>query len=313
MSRNNILDYRQIDGQCLNCSTNNFLENCVNKRNVMISTKLKFVYISTRSFHYNDSANVNIKHQKFVKIHWKFSAPLGREFIWKSIYNYFHVKQKPCALEIVFIENYLHRAFDCTRIKSLFSGTKKKKVELYRFVFNDRSPYNENAHYCSWTICINRTIVFECLERHKSIRRLCVWLERSPCLLVNIRFYSENKNDLASPMSNDDAKDNTQKRSTRSLIMNRFIFTPYPVYPMRWLSVTVYTVWIRAASKYTTHRILSFLFVSFASEQQQQKKNYNNAKTWTGFSHSCASFVRSFLFVTAKMKWEFSIKSNKFK
>lgn len=47
---------------------------------------------------------------------------------------------------------------------------------------------------------------------NKKILSLCVWLERSPSLLVNTRFYSENKNDLAQPMSNDDAKDNTQKK-----------------------------------------------------------------------------------------------------
>lgn len=69
------------------------------------------------------------------------------------------MQQKPCTLKLFSIEKssayVLHFARLAKRKINAFrtdrSDEKIKKVELYRFEFIDRSPYNENAHFCSWT------------------------------------------------------------------------------------------------------------------------------------------------------------------
>lgn len=46
------------------------------------------------------------------------------------------------------VRHYFNRIFNKDSIEAPKKGSmKKKKVELYRFEFNDRSLYNENAYF----------------------------------------------------------------------------------------------------------------------------------------------------------------------
>ena len=124
----------------------------------MNRNKIKFVYFSWLFI-----ARFECKHIKMCELHWnerKFSA-IGENlfenrFIIIFIWNRSHVPGDSFIENSIYISCTLLTARALNRISAApiqnERKKKKKKVELYRFAFNDRSPYNENANFCSWTI-----------------------------------------------------------------------------------------------------------------------------------------------------------------